>query len=954
MSIERYFKQKFAMKRNILLLILIAIALTAAAQQPPISHLEINNVRPTILGDGSCYVPQAWDEYLPPYKPPCTTWAVPADTPKETIFQHTLWFGGLDADDSLHLAAYRYGLGSSQINLIAGQDYWMGPLKTADASTDLMTVLKYHYIWNLTRAEIDQFIANHDNPNYKIPEDILTWPAHGEDGLAANMAPFIDVNGDGHYNPADGDYPDIKGDQCLFFIFNDNFGPHTETLGAPIGLEVHGMVYGFNAPEDEALNNTIFYHYELINRSANDYHNTYLGLWTDWDIGYRNDDYVGCDVQRNSCYAYNGNYFDGSGQPQSYGEDHPVQVLTILNSPNNLGMTGFMYHDNTYNPTGTPYNSMDYYMLLQSRWLDGSPLLYGGNGYSEDYGAVGPECKYMFPGDSDPENIGTEGIAPNGGYNTNGRYWTEGEVIGSYYNDPSDRSGLASVGPFDFLAGSSKELDYAMITVWKNDDLSAMDRKGEFIDHIQALFSTDFKEHVPLSTMAIAKTSVWNSGKAAWTQGSGTESDPYLIESAENLAFLSYMVNKGYNTTDLHFRLTADIDLNGSEDLQWVPIGLGDRCLNEEGCNVGSAAGQILPYFQGHFDGGGHSISNIYIDNSEEIYGPNVGLFGNVQGRKEGNVVYPAVIENVFVASGYIQGSCCGGIVGNGGNTATTVVSHCWNGATIEATGTSGTCGGIVGKQAYQVNNCYNRGSLNGYYVGGIVGYGVAETNEESYNEGDLHGTYVGGIYGFSFKNSVSINNCYNRGHIEADGEALNGTPAGPAAGGIASFFLGKNCTLTNCYNVGSVFSTQSAGCILAYGPNATLANNAYINTCSAGGEGISLSEDYMRSQEFVDYLNSNNSEPVWGMDVNNINDGFPILVGNNLNVAELPNPNFKVYPNPAHGCFIVDGTGMMTIVNTLGQTILSREIDGLTSIELPKGMYFITLGNSTQKIVIE
>ena len=86
--------------------------------------------------------------------------------------------------------------------------------------------------------------------------------------------------------------------------------------------------------------------------------------------------------------------------------------------------------------------------------------------------------------DSDPENIGTNGIQPEG-YGTNGVYWTE-EQCG---NAPNDRRGLAMVGPFSFSIGDIQELDYAMITVWKNESLSVMERKGEFIDHVQTLFN---------------------------------------------------------------------------------------------------------------------------------------------------------------------------------------------------------------------------------------------------------------------------------------------------------------------------------------------------------------------------------------------------------------------------------------------------------------------------------
>ena len=469
-------------------MMLSAAGLASVAQQPPISHIEANNVRATILGNGSCFVPQQiyLDEYGNSLPPNCTTWEVPAGSEKQTIYQHSLWFGGLDAADSLHLAAMRYG---QVIGANGGviTDYWSGPLKTADASLDLMTALKYHRVWNLTRAEIDQFIANHGNSGYQTPADILTWPAHGEAGYAENLAPFVDVNNDGHYNPADGDYPDIKGDQCLFFIFNDSFGEHSETQGGKLGLEVHAMVYAFDAPNDEALNNTVFVNYKFFNRSSNDYHNTYLGLWNEWNIGYGWDDFVGCDVQRNSCFAYNGNPVDGAGEPWAYGDNPPVQALTVLNGPDGLGMTGFMFHNNSDENNGDPRVAEDYYNYLQGRWKNGSHMQYGGDGYGSG-NVVGPDCNYMFPGDFDPENIGTGGVAPNGGYNTNGLYWTEEECG----NEPGERLGLASVGPFDFPAGSMKELDYAMITVWKNNTQSAMERKGEFIDHVRDLFNNGF------------------------------------------------------------------------------------------------------------------------------------------------------------------------------------------------------------------------------------------------------------------------------------------------------------------------------------------------------------------------------------------------------------------------------------------------------------------------------
>ena len=123
---------------------------------------------------------------------------------------------------------------------------------------------------------------------------------------------------------------------------------------------------------------------------------------------------------------------------------------------------------------GDPQNANEYYNLLQSLWRDGNHLQYGGSGYPGMEGTVGPECNYMYPGLTDPDHHDFD--------------WTE-ETAG---NEPNDRRGLASVGPFDFPAGGMKELDYALITVWKNSSQSAMERKGEFIDHIKALFENRF------------------------------------------------------------------------------------------------------------------------------------------------------------------------------------------------------------------------------------------------------------------------------------------------------------------------------------------------------------------------------------------------------------------------------------------------------------------------------
>ena len=490
-------------KRTLLLLMLMGIAGFATAQQIPSSIIDVNNVRGNILGTGNVYSNLLGNSL---------TWEVPKGSGKSTLFQYSLWIGGIDQDGQLHVAANRF----NQV----GRDYWMGPLRLADATIDAEVEQQFEHIWNLKRSQIDEFISNHGNPGYEIPEDILTWPAHGPEGYAANLAPFVDMNGDGHYNPEDGDYPKFLGDQCLFFIFNDSYAEHTESGGEKLGLEVHAMVYAYDVPDNESLNNTVYFHYEMFNRSENTYENAYMGLWNDWDVGYAWDDYIGCDVLHNACYGYNATPIDGTGEPEAYGDNPPVQLCTILAGPymnpdlidnppytgdcessnayysvnfgnaivddERLGMTGFMYHVNSSGINGDPEEAEHYYNYLRCRWKDGEMLKYGGNGFGDD--VVGPSCHYMFPGDSDPCNYGTNGVLPNGGFNVDGNYWTE-ETVG---NAASDRRGLASIGYFTFSPNTMQPLDFAMTTVWRTEDQTALERVESSINEVMGKFKDDY------------------------------------------------------------------------------------------------------------------------------------------------------------------------------------------------------------------------------------------------------------------------------------------------------------------------------------------------------------------------------------------------------------------------------------------------------------------------------
>jgi len=445
---------------------------------------------------------------------------------------------------------------------------------------------------------------------------------------------------------------------------------------------------------------------------------------------------------------------------------------------------------------------------------------------------------------------------------------------------------------------------------------------------------------------AQAQTSVWDGSRQLWTRGTGTEEDPFLIESAANLAYLSYMVGKAFNTEGMYFKLTTDIDLNGSEDQQWMPIGLVNDAYYEDGCVRNTTPVCVGDYsdltFKGHFDGDGHSISNIYIN---EITGT-AGLFGALTAT-EGQTV----VENVFVTSGYIKASRCGGIVGtcniSGLNRA--LVSHCWNGAEIDGS----YAGGIVGDKADMVRNCYNVAAVNGSATaGGIVGGSAVEVLE-CYNNGAISSDcYSGGILGGSVRGGSTFRNCYNTGSVASTGTNAPGGSPGSIVGGIVGFvWMGEN-TMSNCYNVGRVSgeTCEPGGVLGAFGNNGTTDHVYYLNTCNGTGEGEAMDAEAMRAPEFVETLNQ--VDPVWCADTLNTNDGYPILGANNLAVDEHAVTVLTVYPNPTSGQFTVEGTGSLSVFNVVGQTVMTLQVNEKTVVELPQGLYFIRLeGENNTKL---
>ncbi len=333
------------------------------------AELNINNVRALINGYGNMW----YDGSVAQYHLPKNSNTCP-------LFCAALWIGGTDVNDQLRIAALRFGSD--------GDDYWPGPLKiNGTASVDLPICNAYDKHWIITKAEVlahrahFEYGDNHQvtavDAGFDIPDVIANWPAMGqEDGLSRYLAPFYDADNDGEYNPQAGDYPYydfdnelcprtlkaahpnsnyvpeetmetqyydssvirggilhdqvLKGDQTIWWIFNDKGNTHLESKGEAIGLEIRAQAFAFSTNDE--INNMTFYSYEIINRSSYELKQTYFSQWVDPDLGYAFDDYVGCDVRRGLGYCYNGLPQDTPGSA-SYSGVPPAVGIDFFQGP---------------------------------------------------------------------------------------------------------------------------------------------------------------------------------------------------------------------------------------------------------------------------------------------------------------------------------------------------------------------------------------------------------------------------------------------------------------------------------------------------------------------------------------------------------------------------------------------------------------------------------------------
>jgi len=285
--------------------------------------------------------------------------------------------------------------------------------------------------------------------------------------------------------------------------------------------------------------------------------------------------------------------------------------------------------------------------------------------------------------------------------------------------------------------------------------------------------------------------------------GDGTEANPYLIETVEQLQNLnSECSQKNY------YVLKKDIDL--------TPY------LSENGKGYDNKHGWSPVSLYGSFDGNGHKIFGLWINRPAKH---DIGLFSDALERSE---IKNLVVEIDNIKGGVKGNEYVGGLVGmmNGkisnchiiGNVSGSKIVGGLVGASSKKSKISdsdttgcimGNCdhvGGLIGQNHGEVSGCYATGSVMGGndHVGGLVGANMLGIISNSYATGNVSGNQVvGGLVGI---NSGKISGNYATGNVSGN-NIVN--MANTAIGGLVGINAG---TITDSYAIGSVTGVGGNG----------------------------------------------------------------------------------------------------------------------------------------------
>jgi hypothetical protein len=288
--------------------------------------------------------------------------------------------------------------------------------------------------------------------------------------------------------------------------------------------------------------------------------------------------------------------------------------------------------------------------------------------------------------------------------------------------------------------------------------------------------------------------------------GSGTQSDPYQIATAADLATLATNVNNGDTYYGIWFKLMNDISLSGYSS--WVSIGL-----------------QGNP-FCGNFMGNYKTITGLTINNPSDEY--NGGLFGLLGG---GTVIMNLTISgcNITIGTDYAKtgGLAAAAIIDMSSNFPTIQIYDCHTSGSITATGLLSCAGGLIGiVSTYE--SPYAQVNLQVKLCSSSAAVSCVSTQSYPYDPGTNCGGLIGvaeGDYLATMTKRPYIKFCHSSGPV------INNCPDGSAGGLIGTMI---NSVVADCYSRSAV--TVAAGNACAGGLAGLIKRKSWVQLSYSTG----------------------------------------------------------------------------------------------------------------------
>ena|GEM_PF-5367597 len=302
-------------------------------------------------------------------------------------------------------------------------DFSAGPFAQIAVPENFMKAQK------VSQQEIKNHAASYKQDNYSPAANILNWPGSFN---GSNYGAFVDFNANATYEPKNGDYPLIRGDQSFVKIENDKELLNRNSAKQPLGIEATQYFFLFPNAGDPIMDNTIGFRWVLKNISGQDWDTVLAGVNFHGSVSANN--YISTDVTNNGMMIYSKN-------------NTSKQFASVLLLNQKL-VSSHYYTNSLGNQNGIPSKDADFMNYLNGKWINGKNLTRGNTGVDGIN-----KASFVFPNTTLSDTVWNEDA--------------EGNLSG-------DRSGLLVSKFTNWKNGTYQVIEGAFFYAQNIDNFSAM------------------------------------------------------------------------------------------------------------------------------------------------------------------------------------------------------------------------------------------------------------------------------------------------------------------------------------------------------------------------------------------------------------------------------------------------------------------------------------------------